>query len=80
MTRNLVIKQIHDEATPWILPIVVIPKSEPGQIRVCTDMRKPNLAIERERHITPTVSEVISDLNGAAVRFEPGLQPAGPPS
>ena len=55
-------------ATPWVSPLVVVPKPKaPGQIRVCVDMREANLAIKRERHITPTVSEIIQDLNGATV-------------
>ena len=42
------------------------PKSE-GQIRVCVDMRQANEAIVRERHITPTITELVNDLNGAAI-------------
>jgi transposase InsO family protein len=55
-------------ATPWVSPLVVVPKPKaPGQIRVCVDMREANVAIKRERHITPTISEIIHDLNGATV-------------
>ncbi|CAB4025728.1 Transposon Ty3-G Gag-Pol poly, partial [Paramuricea clavata] len=39
--------------TPWVSPVVVVPKKE-GKIR-------------RERHITPTINEVINDLNGAKI-------------
>ena len=39
----------------------------PNQIRVCVDMRQPNHAILHERHITPTVDDLIHDLNGATV-------------
>ena len=39
----------------------------PDQIRVCVDMRQPNRAILRERHITPTVDNLIHDFNGATV-------------
>ena len=54
--------------TPWISPIVVVPKPKaPGQIRVCIDMRRANTAVKRERHATPTINEVVHDLNGAAV-------------
>ena len=54
--------------TPWVSPIVVAPKPKsPGQIRVCVDMRRANTAIQRERHVTPTIREVIGDLNGAVV-------------
>ena len=42
------------------------PKS-PGQIRVCVDMRQANQAIKRERHMTPTIKEIIGDLHGAKV-------------
>ena len=41
--------------TPWVSPIVVIPKADPSKIRICVDMREANKAIERERHITPTL-------------------------
>ena len=52
--------------TPWVSPIVIAPKpKQPGQIRVCVDMRQANQAVERERHVTPTIKEVIGKLNGA---------------
>lgn len=55
-------------ATPWVSPLVVVPKPKSeGQIRVCVDMRQANQAITRERHITPTINELVNDLNGAAV-------------
>ena len=57
-----------DGPTPWVSPVVVAPKpKQPGKIRMCVDMRQANTAIQRERHITPTIKEVIADLNGATV-------------
>lgn len=54
--------------TPWVSPIVVAPKPKsPGKVRVCVDMRQANKAIKRERHVTPTIKEMIGDLNGAEV-------------
>ena len=54
--------------TPWVSPIVVAPKpKQPGKIRVCVDMRQANQAVKRERHLTPTIKEMIGDLNGAKV-------------
>lgn len=54
--------------TPWVSPIVVTPKPKtPDKVRICVDMRLPNQAIQRERHITPTVDDLIHDLNGAVV-------------
>jgi hypothetical protein len=53
--------------TPWVSPIVIVPKSTPGEIRICTDARAANKAIKRERHVTPTVDDLTAKLNGAAV-------------
>ena len=54
--------------TPWVSPVVCVPKpKDPTAIRVCVDMRRANTAIQRERHLTPTVDEIIHDLNGAKV-------------
>ena len=54
--------------TPWVSPIVVAPKPKsPGKVHVCVDMHQANKAIKRERHVTPTIKEMIGDLNGAKV-------------
>ena len=57
-----------DGPTPWVSPIVVAPKPKnPNEIRLCVDMREPNKAIQRSRHITPTLDDMILDLNGSKV-------------
>ena len=53
--------------TPWVSPIVCIPKKRQEGVRVCVDMREPNRAIEREKHPMPTLDHLIADLNGAKV-------------
>ena len=54
--------------TPWVSPIVTPPKpKDPDKVRVCVDMRQANIAIQRERHITPIMDDVIHELNGATV-------------
>ena len=52
--------------TPWVSPVVCVPKKS-GKMRVCVDMRSANKAIKRERHGTPTINELMNDLNGATV-------------
>ena len=52
--------------TPWVSPIVIARKQkQPGEVRICIDMRLPNAAIKQERHLTPTVDDILCDLSGA---------------
>ena len=60
-----IIERVEGPA-PWILPLVVIPKKK-GDVRLCIDMRMANRAIQRERHPTPTLDDLIDALNGATV-------------
>ena len=49
-------------------PIVVVPKpKKPEEIRICVDMRAPNKAIKRTRHVMPTIDDIIVQLNQAKV-------------
>ena len=50
--------------TPWISPIVVVPKKS-GEVRICVDMREANKAVKREKHLMPTIDNLIADLNGS---------------
>lgn len=52
--------------TPWISPIVVVPKKS-GEVRICVDMREANQAIKREKHLMPTIDDLVADLNGATL-------------
>lgn len=47
--------------------IVKPPKQDPDKIRICAEMQQANNAIMRERNITPTMDDVIHELNGANV-------------
>ena len=54
--------------TKWVSRIVTPPKpKKPDQIRMCVDMREANQCVLRTRHVTPTIDELIADLNGATV-------------
>jgi hypothetical protein len=55
-----------DDPTQWVSPLVCVPNPrKPEEVRCCIDMRLPNEAVQRERHPTPTIEEVLHDLNGA---------------
>ena len=56
-----------DGPTPWVSPIVVVPKKGQNKIRICIDMRAANKAIKRKRHPTPTLNELKTILSGANV-------------
>ena len=53
--------------TTWVSPLVVVPKADGKDIRVCVDMRRANEAIIRDRHPIPTIEEVLYVLNRATV-------------
>lgn len=54
--------------TPWVSPTVVVPKSaDPSKVRRRVDMRRANVAIHRERHPTPTISDMAAELTDASV-------------
>ncbi len=51
-----IIGKVVDQPTPWVSPIVCIPKKD-GGTRICVDMQEANRAIQRERHILPTLND-----------------------
>ena len=53
--------------TSWVSLSVVVPKKTPGQICICVDMRAANRAIKRTNQSTPTLTEIIHELNGAKI-------------
>ena len=55
-----------DCPTPYISPLVVIPKKD-GSVHLCVDMRIPNKAVQRTRHPSPTIDDLIHIMNGATV-------------
>ena len=58
-----IIEDVTNEATPWINPLVIVPKG--NDIRLCIDMRCANKAISRTRYPTPTVDDVLISVRGS---------------
>ena len=50
--------------TSWVNPIVVVPKPN-GKICMCLVTRRANEAIIWERHISPKIGDVLTELHGA---------------
>ena len=61
-----IIEPVTEGPTPWISQPVFVTKPN-GSLRLCIDMRAANKAIERTRHVVPTIDEILSDLNQSSV-------------
>ena len=53
-------------STHWVSPVNVVPKSN-GDIRLCGDMKRANLAVKRERHPIPTIEELLQEMNQSKI-------------
>ncbi|RNA16800.1 Retrovirus-related Pol poly from transposon, partial [Brachionus plicatilis] len=73
---------LHDIIEPvegpvdWLSQLVVVPKKQPGQVRLTTDMAAANRAIKRINFASPTLQEIAYDMRGAAVLLELDLRQA----
>ena len=54
----------EDQPTPWVSPIVAIPKKD-GGVRICVDMQSRIEAIKHVHPPIPTVDDISFELNGA---------------
>ena len=50
------------EPTEWCAPIVVAPKKDSDQIRMCVDLSRLNRYVKRERYQSPTPAEAVADI------------------
>ena len=64
LEKQDIIEKVKNEPTPWISPIVCSSKKD-GGLRICVDLREANVAIERERHIMPTLDDFCAEVNGS---------------
>lgn len=53
--------------TEWCAPIVVVPKANGKDVRLCVDLTKLNKAVLRPRHILPSVDYVLGQIGNAKV-------------
>lgn len=55
-----------NEPTDWCAGMVVVPKPN-DRVRICVDLTKLNYYVKRERHILPSVDEVLAQVGDAKV-------------
>lgn len=48
-----------DKPSPWVSPMVVVVKDD-GNVRLCIDMRRANVAIKRQYHVMPTLDDLLA--------------------
>lgn len=60
MVRCGVIEEVT-EPTEWCAPIVPVPKRS-GDVRICVDLKKLNMAVKRERFVLPTIDDILPRL------------------
>ena len=53
--------------TEWCAPIVVVPKANGKDVRLCVDLTKLNKAVLRPRHMLPSVDYVFGQIGNAKV-------------
>lgn len=63
MVRQGIVEQVHG-VTKWVSPLVVAPKGN-NDVRICVDMRRANLTVERENHPLPTMDDFLPHLSEA---------------
>ncbi|UYV76711.1 K02A2.6-like [Cordylochernes scorpioides] len=66
MLENGIIEEVH-QGSKWVSNIIVVPKRDSEEIRLCIDLREVNKAILRERHPIPTIDNMLHALKGAKV-------------
>ncbi|XP_055594302.1 uncharacterized protein K02A2.6-like [Uranotaenia lowii] len=67
--QKLLKEGIIEPAPPKITWLVVTPKNEGQNVRLCVDMRKANSAVIPDRHPLPTFDEIMPHLDGSYYRF-----------
>ena len=70
--RNEGIIEKVQGATPWLSPLIAVPKKN-GDVRLVLDMRMPNTALTRRRVQIPTVNEILQQMEGATIFSEVDL-------
>ena len=65
MKKMNVIEEIT-EPTDWCAPMVAVMKKS-GAVRICTDLKRLNAAVKRERYVIPTLEDLLHKLGGSRI-------------
>jgi len=56
-----------EEPTPWVAPMVIVPKSDQNKVRICIDYMELNKHVVREVHPVSTVDSSLAVLGQGKV-------------
>ncbi|XP_044759177.1 uncharacterized protein K02A2.6-like [Coccinella septempunctata] len=74
LLRLYIIERVEG-ASPWVSPIVPVPKG-PNEIRLCVDMRRANEAVLHEKHPIPVIDDIAPLLKDVTVFSKVDLKQA----
>ena len=64
LTEQDIIEKVADQPIP-LISLLVVTRKKDGSTRIYTDMREADQAMEKERHIMPTLQDVQAEVNEA---------------